>query len=96
MSITFPHDEDHSHLGDPIVFHASTVSGRVTCQVSFATLREADGDRNRHETGRELWNRYRDMVEEAAAEKILAGKVEADGTVVVRDDDLEAMRRDSA
>ena len=60
MSITFPHDEDHSHLGDPIVFHASTVSGRVTCQVSVATLREADG------------------------------------TVLVRDDDLEAMRRDSA
>jgi hypothetical protein len=96
MAITFPRDEDYTHLTDPVVFHARTPRGRVTCKVSVETLREADGDRNREETGRELWNRYRDMVEEAAAEMIVAGKVEPDGSVVVRDEDLEAMRRDSA
>jgi hypothetical protein len=96
MSITFPRDEDLTHLHDPVVFHAKTARGRVTCKVSVETLREADRDGNREETGRELWNRYRDMVEEAAAEKIQAGKFEPDGAIVVRDEDLEAMRRDSA
>jgi uncharacterized protein DUF1488 len=96
MTITFPRDEDQTHLPDPIVFHARTAKGRVTCMVSVETLREADGDRNKEETGHELWNRYRDMVEEAAAEKLVAGNTEPDGTIVVRDADLEAMRRDSA
>jgi hypothetical protein len=96
MSITFARHEDRSHLPDPIPFYATTVKGRVLCKVFVATLHEADGDEKAHETARELWNRYIDMVEKAAAQKILAGKFEADGTIVVRDADLEAMRRDSA
>lgn len=96
MAITFARHEDRSHLPDPIPFEATTVKGRVRCVVSVATLREADGDQYAHETPRELWNRYVDMVEEAAAGKIRAGGFEPDGTIVVRDEDLEAMRRDSA
>ncbi|HSV17736.1 MAG TPA: DUF1488 family protein [Casimicrobiaceae bacterium] len=96
MSITFARHEDRTHIHDPIAFYATTVDGRVLCKVSVATLRQADGDENAQETARELWNRYVDMVEEAAAEKILAGGFEPDGTIVVRDEDLEAMRRDSA
>jgi hypothetical protein len=95
MSITFARHEDRTHLPDPIAFYANTVKGPVLCKVSVATLHQADGDARAHETARELWNRYIDMVEEAAAEKILAGRFEPDGTIVIRDDDLEAMRRDS-
>jgi hypothetical protein len=96
MTISFPRDEDRTHLPDPIPFYAKTVTGRVLCEVYRETLHEADRDEPVHETTRELWNRYIDMVEEAAAEKILNGEFEPDGTIVVRDADLEGIRRDSA
>lgn len=95
MTIKFPRNEDRSHLPDPIPFYADTPAGRVRCKVFRETLHEADRDENAHETTRELWNRYIDMIEEAAAEKILDGRFEADGTIIVRDEDLERMRRDS-
>ena len=95
MTIKFPRNEDRSHLPDPISFYADTPAGRILCKVFRETLHEADRDENAHETARELWNRYIDMIEEAAAEKILDGRFEADGTIVVRDEDLERMRRDS-
>jgi hypothetical protein len=96
MTISFPRDEDRSHMPDPITFFARTATGRVLCKVSHETLHDADRGQGADETARELWNRYVDMVEEAAAEKILNGGFEPDGTIVVRYHDLEAMRRDSA
>ncbi len=83
-------------MPDPIAFFARTATGRVLCKVSHETLHAADRGQGAHETARELWNRYVDMIEEAAAEKILNGGFEPDGTIVVRYEDLEAMRRDSA
>jgi hypothetical protein len=96
MTISFARNEDRSHMPDPIPFFATSPSGKVLCKVPHETLHDADRDENAHETIRELWNRYVDMVEEAAAEKILNGDFEPDGSIVVRSDDLEAMRRDSA
>ena len=83
-------------MPDPIPFFAKTATGRVLCKVAHETLHSADRDRSGEETTRELWNRYIDMLEEAAAEKILDGAFEPDGTIVITFDDLEAMRRDSA
>ena len=96
MSISFARNEDRSHMPDPIPFFATTPKGRVPCKISHETLHDADGDENAHETIRELWNRYIDMAEEAASEKILSGGFEPDGSIVVRLKDLEDMRRDSA
>ena len=96
MSISFARTEDRTHMPDPIQFFATSPKGRVLCKISHETLHDADRDENSHETVRELWNRYIDMVEEAAAEKILGGDVEPDGSIVVRLKDLEDMRRDSA
>ena len=96
MSISFARTEDRSHMPDPIQFVATSPRGKVSCKISHETLHGADRDENSHETIRELWNRYIDMVEEAAAEKILDGGFEPDGSIVVRLKDLEDMRRDSA
>ncbi len=93
MRITFPRDEKRARLSDPIEFYAVERKRRILCKVSHATLHEADRDITGKETTQELWNRYIDFVEDVAARRIELGYFERDGSVIVRDQDLEQARR---
>ena len=93
MRITFPRAEKRTGLPDPIEFIAVEKKRRIVCKVSHATLHEADRDSSGRETTQELWNRYIDFVEDVAARRIELGYFESDGSVVVRDSDLEQARR---
>ena len=68
-------------------------SAAYLCKVSHATLHGADRDTAGKETIQELWNRYIDFVEDVAARRIELGYFERDGSIVVRDEDLEQARR---
>ena len=66
---------------------------RILCKVTHATLHDADRDGARKETIHDLWNRYIDFVEDVAARRIELGYFESDGSIFVRDSDLEQARR---
>jgi hypothetical protein len=93
MRITFPRSEKRVTLPDPIEFFAVERKRRILCKVSHATLHAADRDGMGKETIQELWNRYIDFVEDVAARRIELGYFERDGSIVVRDEDLEQSRR---
>jgi len=93
MRITFPRTHSRTKLPDPIEFVALERKRRIVCKVSHATLHDADRDASGKETIQELWNRYIDFVEDVAARRIELGYFERDGSVVVRDADLEQARR---
>jgi hypothetical protein len=93
MRITFPRSEKRDKLPDPIEFYAVEKKRRILCRVSHATLHDADRDATGKETIQELWNRYIDFVEDVAARRIELGYFERDGSIVVRDEDLEQARR---
>ncbi len=92
MRISFPR-EHRTNLPDPIEFYAVERKRRVLCRVSHATLHAADRDSTGKETIQELWNRYIDFVEDVAARRIELGYFERDGSITVRDEDLEQARR---
>jgi hypothetical protein len=96
MRITFPRTENRAKLPDPIEFYALEKKRRILCRVSHATLRDADRDGNGTASIQELWNRYVDFVEDVAARRIELGYFERDGSIVVRDEDLEQSRRAAA
>lgn len=96
MRITFPRSEKRTGLLDPIEFLAVEKRRRIVCKVSHATLHEADRDGSGKESIQELWNRYIDFVEDVAARRIELGYFERDGSIVVRDEDLEQSRRAAA
>jgi uncharacterized protein DUF1488 len=93
MRISFPRAENRTHLPDPIEFYAVEKRRRILCRVSHATLHDADRDSSGSETIQELWNRYIDFVEDVAARRIELGYFERDGSITVRDEDLEQARR---
>ena len=93
VKITFPRSEKRAKLTDPIEFVAVERKRRIVCRVSHATLHDADRDLSGKETIQELWNRYIDFVEDVAARRIELGYFERDGSVIVRDEDLEQARR---
>jgi len=93
MRISFPRTEKRAKLTDPIEFLAVEKKRRIVCRVSHATLHGADRDLSGNETIQELWNRYIDFVEDVAARRIELGYFERDGSIVVRDEDLEQARR---
>jgi hypothetical protein len=93
MRITFPRSENRARLNDPVEFIAIERKRRIVCKVSHATLHNADRDISGKETIQELWNRYIDFVEDVAARRIELGYFEGDGSIVVRDVDLEQARR---
>lgn len=95
MRITFPRDRPRGKLTDPILFQAVEGRRRIVCKIAHATLHYADRDSAGKEPIQELWNRYRDFAEDVAARRIELGYLESDGSVVVRDDDLERVRRES-
>ena len=96
MRITFPRAENRAKLPDPIEFIAIERKRKITCKVSHATLHDADRDGAGKATIHELWNRYIDFVEDVAARRIELGYFERDGSIVVRDEDLEQSRRAAA
>lgn len=96
MRITFPRAENRAKLPDPIEFVALERKRKITCKVSHATLHDADRDGKGKATIHELWNRYIDFVEDVAARRIELGYFERDGSIVVRDEDLEQSRRAAA
>jgi Protein of unknown function (DUF1488) len=96
MRITFPRTENRAKLPDPIEFYALEKKRRILCRVSHATLHDADRDGNGKASIQELWNRYVDFVEDVAARRIELGYFERDGSIVVRDEDLEQSRRAAA
>ncbi|MEO8345203.1 MAG: DUF1488 family protein [Betaproteobacteria bacterium] len=96
MRIAFPRGESRGKLTDPIEFLAVERKRRIVCRVSHATLHDADRDSGGKATIHELWNRYIDFVEDVAARRIELGYFERDGTIVVRDEDLEQSRRAAA
>jgi hypothetical protein len=93
MRVTFPRSENRTTLSDPIRFTAVEGKRRIVCKVAQATLLAADRNATGRETIHELWNRYIDFVEDVAARIIELGYFEPDGSVVVRDKDLERARR---
>jgi hypothetical protein len=93
MRIHFPRSEKRVTLPDPIEFFAVERKRRILCKVSHATLHAADRDGTAKETIQELWNRYIDFVEDVAARRIELGYFERDGSIMVRDEDLEQSRR---
>jgi hypothetical protein len=93
VRITFPRSENRAKLPDPIEFFAVEKKRRILCKVTHATLHNADRDASGKETIQELWNRYIDFVEDVAARRIELGYFERDGSIVVRDEDLEQARR---
>ena len=93
MRISFPRAENRTNLPDPIEFYAVEKRRRILCRVSHATLHDADRDTMGKETIQELWNRYIDFVEDVAARRIELGYFERDGSITVRDEDLEQARR---
>jgi hypothetical protein len=93
MRISFPRAENRTKLPDPIEFYAVERKRRILCRVSHATLHDADRDGAGSETIQELWNRYIDFVEDVAARRIELGYFERDGSITVRDEDLEQARR---
>jgi len=93
MRVTFPRSENRATLPDPIQFTAVEGKRRIVCKVSHATLLGADRDAAGAEPVRDLWNRYIDFVEDVAARIIELGDFESDGSVIVRDKDLERARR---
>lgn len=93
MRITFPRSEKRSKLPDPIEFLAVERKRRIVCRVSHATLHGANRSAAGKETIQELWNRYIDFVEDVAARRIELGYFEHDGSIIVRDEDLEQARR---
>ena len=93
MRISFPRAEHRDKLPDPIEFYAVEKKRRILCRVSHATLHAADRDSTGKETIQELWNRYVDFVEDVAARRIELGYFERDGSITVRDEDLEQARR---
>ena len=95
MRITFPR-EHRAKLTDPIEFYAVERKRRILCRVSHATLHDADRDGTSKASIQELWNRYIDFVEDVAARRIELGYFERDGSIVVRDEDLEQSRRAAA
>ena len=96
MRIAFPRGESRGKLTDPIEFLAVERKRRIVCRVSHATLHDADRDAAGKATIQELWNRYIDFVEDVAARRIELGYFERDGSIVVRDEDLEQSRRAAA
>ncbi len=96
MRITFPRTENRAKLPDPIEFQALEKKRRILCRVSHATLRSADRDSGGKASIQELWNRYVDFVEDVAARRIELGYFERDGSIAVRDEDLEQSRRAAA
>jgi hypothetical protein len=93
MRVTFPRSEKRTTLPDPILFMAVEGKRRIICKVAHSTLHGADRDAAGRETIHELWNRYIDFVEDVAARIIELGYFESDGSVIVRDKDLERARR---
>jgi hypothetical protein len=93
VRITFPRSENRARLPDPIEFFAVEKKRRILCKVTHATLHNADRDTSGKETIQELWNRYIDFVEDVAARRIELGYFERDGSIMVRDEDLEQARR---
>ena len=93
MKITFPRTEHVGKLSDPIEFRAVEKKRHIICRVSHATLHHADRDNGGKATIHELWNRYIDFVEDVAARRIELGYFENDGSIVVREEDLEQARR---
>jgi hypothetical protein len=95
MRISFPRNENRNTLSDPIRFFAVEGKRRILCKISHAALHYADRDNAGRGPIQELWNRYIDFAEDVAARRIELGYFESDGSVVVRDDDLERVRRES-
>jgi Protein of unknown function (DUF1488) len=95
MRISFPRAETKTPLSDPIQFFAIEGKRRIVCKISHAALHYADRDAADKEPIQALWNRYIDFAEDVAARRIELGYFESDGSVVVRDDDLERVRRES-
>jgi len=93
VRITFPRSENRARLPDPIEYFAVEKKRRILCKVTHATLHNADRDPSGKETIQELWNRYIDFVEDVAARRIELGYFERDGSIMVRDEDLEQARR---
>ena len=93
MTINFPRSENRSKLPDPIEFIAVERKRRIVCRVSHATLHDADRDTSGKVSTEELWKRYIDFVEDVAARRIELGYFESDGSIDVRDEDLEQARR---
>jgi hypothetical protein len=93
VKITFPRTEKRAKLTDPIAFVAVERKRPIVCRLSLTTLHDADRALTGTETIQELWNRYIDFVEDVAARRIELGYFERDGSVIVRDEDLEQARR---
>jgi hypothetical protein len=93
LRVTFPRSVNRTKMPDPIEFFAVEKKRRILCKVTHATLHNADQDASGKETIQELWNRYIDFVEDVAARRIELGYFERDGSIVVRDEDLEQARR---
>jgi hypothetical protein len=81
--LTFPDPEESYDIGrDVVVFWGSDRDQRIRCAISREALDDHFGGDNRNEV--EAFRENRPAIEQIAQRKYLSGRVEPDGTVLIR------------
>lgn len=86
-TLVFPDQEFHNDFGIGIIFWGREGDKRVRCVISREALDDyfSDGDRLRPDAA---FKKYRSDIESLARKKYLLGRLEPDGSVLIRTEEL--------